>query len=70
MGILDDNREIFGIWYDDVDGTHYSIESGLKIVPYPESGTYKDLVYYAVFDQYDNIIARVPGWKVTVTYVP
>ena len=68
MSIIADETEISGIYYDDVDESHYSTEAGYIIRPYYETGTLYDVLYYAVYDVDNKIIARVPAWKVTVVY--
>jgi uncharacterized protein YqfB (UPF0267 family) len=66
--ILKDKREISGIYYDDAEESHYSTEAGYRIMAYREDGMYCYIPYFAVYNDKDEIIARVPAWKVTVVY--
>ena len=67
MSILDDNRTIDGIFFEDEDGSCYTRDTGFTILPYMEPGPCGNITWLAVMKN-GAIIARVPSWKVSIVY--
>lgn len=67
--IAQDAREIKRLHFDDKDFTYYTAgQCGVtKIVAYQEKGPLDFFTCFAVYHG-EEIIARVPAWKVTVLY--
>jgi hypothetical protein len=65
--IVDDKRPIRRIDWDDKDGSAYIASDRCTIESYAEEGQMAYVAYFRV-KQDGVIVARVPAWKVTVTY--
>jgi hypothetical protein len=67
--IFDDPRSIRAIWFAGKKGDGYTTQyEGGKIVAYRENGQMDHVPYFAVYDRFDVIIARVPAGMVSVVY--
>lgn len=65
--ILQDKTPIVGIYWDDSEGACFLAEDGFSFETYIEPGPGGDMVYIAV-RRAGTIKARVPAWRVTITY--
>lgn len=69
INMLNDNREIVGIYWNDEHGTSYQVGScdctGIKA--YAEGGMHCDIPFIAVYKG-DYVITRVPAWQVQIVY--
>lgn len=67
--IFDDPRPIRAIWFAGKEGDGYTTQLAVgKIIAYREHGQMDHVPYFAVYDRYDVIIARVPAGLVSVVY--
>lgn len=65
--IINDQREIYSIDFNDEQGSCYSTDLGCKIEAYGEPGMHCYIPFYRVIRE-GKIIARVPAWQVSVRY--
>ena len=64
--IVNDKREIFGIYFE--DNGCYLKNRGHVIKPYAEPGQYGDIAFFEV-KRSGDVIARVPATQVSVEYI-
>ena len=67
--IIEDKREIAGIFYDDDEQSCWTKDSGFIITAYGEPREFCLVAFFEVKNQKGDTVARVPATKVTVTYV-
>ena len=67
--ILNDSREIFGIYFNDEYNSCYTKRAGHTITTYAEPGIYGYITYFEVRKK-AKTISRVPAYQVSVEYAP
>lgn len=65
--ILRDNRKIIGVYFNDLEGSCYSVDHGYKITPYGEPREFCHIAFIEV-EKDGEVVSRFPATMVQIAY--
>jgi len=65
--ILKDEREIVGVYFNDIEGSCYTVDYGYKITAYPEPREYCEVAFIEI-EKDGKVVSRFPASMGQIVY--